>query len=155
MALLDLAVCDAADHDTHVTVVFVTCFCGILDPESGSFTYANAGHNPPLQKHGGKAIDLRATGMPLGLMPGMTYEEKESELMPGDSVLFYSDGLIEAHNPQHEMLGSPHVRELVAEHAPGAKRLTARVMEELGRFTGEWWEQEDDITLVTLERLEA
>jgi serine phosphatase RsbU (regulator of sigma subunit) len=63
--------------------------------------------------------------------------------------------LIEAHNPQHEMLGSPRVRELVAEHAPGAKRLTARVMEELGRFTGEWWEQEDDITLVTLERLEA
>ena len=135
--------------------MFVTCFCGNLDPESGSFTYANAGHNPPLQKHGGKAIDLRATGMPLGLMPGMTYEEKESELMPGDSVLFYSDGLIEAHNPQHEMLGSPRVRELVAEHAPGAKRLTARVMEELGRFTGEWWEQEDDITLVTLERLEA
>jgi serine phosphatase RsbU (regulator of sigma subunit) len=135
--------------------MFVTCFCGILDPENGRFTYANAGHNPPVQQHEGKAIDLRATGMPLGLMPGMTYEEKESELMPGDDVLFYSDGLIEAHNPEYEMLGSPRVRELVAKHAPGAKRLTARMVEELGRFTGEWWEQEDDITLVTLERLAA
>src|ERR687889_2788358 len=58
------------------TNMFVTCFYGILNPESGRFTYANAGHNPPLRKHGGKLTDLRATGMPLGLMPGMTYEVK-------------------------------------------------------------------------------
>jgi serine phosphatase RsbU (regulator of sigma subunit) len=53
------------------------------------------------------------------------------------------------------MLGSSRVRELVTEHAPGAKRLTTYVVEELERFTGERWEQEDDITLLTLERLEA
>jgi serine phosphatase RsbU (regulator of sigma subunit) len=92
--------------------------------------------------------------MPLGLMPSMAYEVKETMLLA--SVLFYSDGLIEAHNPEHEMCWAPPgVREIVKEHAPGAKRLTARVVEELGRFTGEWWEQEDDITLVTLERLAA
>jgi serine phosphatase RsbU (regulator of sigma subunit)/predicted ester cyclase len=143
-------------HFSYIpTNMFVTCFCGILDPESGRLTYANAGHNPPFRQHGGKATTLFATGMPLGLMSSMAYEEKETILLPGDSVLFYSDGLIEAHNPEHEMLGSPRVRELVKEHAPGAKRLTERVVEELGRFTGEWWEQEDDITLVTLERLEA
>lgn len=133
--------------------MFVTCFCGILDPESGRLTYANAGHNPPFRRHGGKATGLRATGMPLGLMPGMTYEEKETLLLPGDNVLFYSDGLIEAHNQEREMLGSSRLKSLVTEHTPGAKRLTAYVVEELGRFTGEWWEQEDDITLVTLQRL--
>jgi serine phosphatase RsbU (regulator of sigma subunit)/predicted ester cyclase len=137
------------------TNMFVTCFCGILNPESGRFTYANAGHNPPLRKHGGKPTDLRATGMPLGLMPGMTYEVKATVLLPGDGVLFYSDGLIEAHNTEREMLGSRRLKSLVTEHVSGAKHLTAYVVAELRRFTGEHWEQEDDITLVTLERLAA
>src|ERR671910_1297812 len=132
--------------------MFVTCFCGILDPESGRLTYANAGHNSPLRQHGDKAIDLRATGMPLGLMPGMFYEEKESILLPGDRVLFYSDGLLEAHNEEREMLGSRRLKDLLTKHAPGAKHLSAYVLAELGRFTGEQWEQEDDITLVTLQR---
>jgi serine phosphatase RsbU (regulator of sigma subunit)/predicted ester cyclase len=135
--------------------MFVTCFCGILNPESGRFTYANAGHNSPLRQHGGKAIDLRATGMPLGLMPGMTYEVKATVLLPGDGVLFYSDGLIEAHNTEREMLGSSRLKALVTEHVSGVKHLTAYVVAELRRFTGEHWEQEDDITLVTLERLAA
>ena len=135
--------------------MFVTCFCGILNPESGRFTYANAGHNPPLRQHGGKPTDLRATGMPLGLMPGMTYEVKATVLLPGDGVLFYSDGLIEAHNTEREMLGSSRLKALVTEHVSGVKHLTAYVVAELRRFTGEHWEQEDDITLVTLERLAA
>jgi serine phosphatase RsbU (regulator of sigma subunit)/predicted ester cyclase len=135
--------------------MFVTCFCGILNPESGRFTYANAGHNLPLRQHGGKPTDLRATGMPLGLMPGMTYEVKSTVLLPGDGVLFYSDGLIEAHNTEREMLGSPRLKALITEHGSGVKHLTAYVVAELRRFTGEHWEQEDDITLVTLERLAA
>src|SRR5215210_9073677 len=135
--------------------MFVTCFCGILNPESGRFTYANAGHNPPLRQHGGKPTDLRATGMPLGLMPGMTYEVKATVLLPGDGVLFYSDGLIEAHNTEREMLGSSRLKALVTEHVSGVKHLTAYVVAELRRFTGEHWEQGDDITLVTLERLAA
>ena len=135
--------------------MFVTCFCGVLNPESGRFTYANAGHNPPLRQHGGKAIDLRATGMPLGLMLGMYYEEKETVLLPGDGVLFYSDGLIEAHNQEREMLGSHRLRDLLKEHTPGAKHLTAYMVAELGRFTGEQWEQEDDITLVALQHRTA
>jgi serine phosphatase RsbU (regulator of sigma subunit)/predicted ester cyclase len=135
--------------------MFVTCFCGILNPESGRFTYANAGHNPPLRQHGGNAIDLRATGMPLGLMLGMYYEEKETVLLPGDGVLFYSDGLIEAHNQEREMLGSHRLRDLLKEHTPDAKHLTAYMVAELGRFTGEQWEQEDDITLVALQHRTA
>ena len=143
-------------HFSYIpTNMFVTCFCGILDPESGRLTYANAGHNPPFRQHGGKATTLFATGMPLGLMPGMDYEEKETVLLPGDGVLFYSDGLIEAHNQEREMLGSHRLRDLVNEQAPDAKHLTAYMVEELRRFTGEQWEQEDDITLVILQRRTA
>jgi serine phosphatase RsbU (regulator of sigma subunit)/predicted ester cyclase len=133
--------------------MFVTCFFGILDPGSGRFTYANAGHNPPCCRNRGQATDLWATGMPLGLMPGMAYEENQSVLLPGDGVLFYSDGLVEAHNPKREMLGSPRLRSIVADHVPSASDLNAKVIGELGRFTGDRWEQEDDITLVALQRL--
>src|SRR5215212_5662570 len=80
------------------TNMFVTCFYAILDPNSGTLSYANAGHDLPYlrRRSGDDAEELRATGMPLGLMPGMSYEEKEDALREGDSVLFYSDGLVEA-----------------------------------------------------------
>jgi serine phosphatase RsbU (regulator of sigma subunit) len=90
--------------------------------------------------------------MPLGLMEGMSYEEKESVLVPGEGVLFHTDGLVEAHNPQGEMFGTPRLRSLLNEHLMGGADLSATLMEELERFTGEGWEQEDDITLLTLER---
>jgi serine phosphatase RsbU (regulator of sigma subunit) len=139
---------------THIPRnMFVTCFYGILDPRSGRLIFANAGHNPPCCLDRSGVADLRATGMPLGLMSGMDYEENETVLMPEDGVLFYSDGLVEAHNPQREMLGSSRLRDLMANKVPGAARLTAKVIEELKRLTGEDWEQEDDLTLVALQLL--
>ena len=132
--------------------MFVTCFYGVLDPESGCFTYANAGHDLPYVRRGGDAEELMARGMPLGLMPGMSYEEKEIILGAGEAALFYSDGLVEAHNPEGEMFGFPRLQALVAEHA-GKGLLVDFLMDELYSFTGERWEQEDDITLVTLHRV--
>jgi serine phosphatase RsbU (regulator of sigma subunit) len=132
--------------------MFVTCFYGVLDPGTGSFAYANAGHDLPYVRRGGDAEELMARGMPLGLMPGMTYEEKEIMLGAGDRALFYSDGLVEAHNLEGEMFGFPRLQALVAEHAEG-EPLVDFLMEELYSFTGDWWEQEDDITLVTLQRV--
>ena len=85
--------------------------------------------------------------MPLGLMPGMAYEEKEAVLEKGDSALFYSDGLVEAHSPQSEMFGFPRLRRLVAEHDAEEGSLVDFLMDELRSFTGDGWEQEDDITL--------
>jgi predicted ester cyclase len=129
--------------------MFVTCFYAILDPESGLLRYANAGHDLPYLHHGGDAEELRARGMPLGLMPGTSYEEGEDSLREGDSVLFYSDGLVEAHDPKGEMFGFPRLRALVAE--PGEERsLEDFLLKELYSFVGEGWEQEDDITLLTL-----
>jgi predicted ester cyclase len=131
--------------------MFVTCFYTILDPKRGNLRYANAGHDLPYLRRNGDAEELRARGMPLGLMPGMSYEEKETILEAGDSALFYSDGLVEAHDPKGEMFGFPRLRRLVAEHAEG-EPLVDFLMDELRTFTGEGWEQEDDITLVTLQK---
>ena len=136
------------------TNMFVTCFYAILDPESGSLAYANAGHDLPYLYRNGEAEELRARGMPLGLMPGMGYEEKEITLQAGESALFYSDGLVEAHDPKGEMFGFPRLRELVAEHG-AEKALGDSLLEELYSFVGEGWEQEDDITLLTLRRSSA
>src|SRR5918998_1426130 len=134
---------------------FVTCFYGVLDPKNGRLRYANAGHNLPCRPRNGQAEELRARGMPLGLMPGMGYEEKEIVLEVGESVLFYSDGLVEAHDLHYEMFGFPRLRRLVAEHDAEEGSLVDLLMDELRSFTGDGWEQEDDITLVTLRRSAA
>jgi serine phosphatase RsbU (regulator of sigma subunit)/predicted ester cyclase len=132
--------------------MFVTCFYAIIDPKSGHLVCANAGHDVPyLRSSGGDVEELRARGMPLGLMPGMSYAEKETILEPGNSALFYSDGLVEAHDHKGEMFGFQRLRRLVAEHTE-ERPLVDFLMDRLRSFTGDGWEQEDDITLMTLER---
>jgi serine phosphatase RsbU (regulator of sigma subunit)/anti-sigma regulatory factor (Ser/Thr protein kinase) len=129
--------------------MFVTCLYVVLDPHSGRLRYANAGHNLPYVRAADAVLEMRATGLPLGLMPGITYEERESTLQPGQSLLLYSDGLIEAHNEQGEMFGFPRLLELM--RAPrDSQDLIDHLMSELDRFTGPQHEQEDDITLVAL-----
>src|ERR671913_116175 len=115
--------------------MFVTCFYAILDPESATLTYANAGHELPYLHRNGAAEELRARGMPLGMMPGMSYDEGEVSLAEGECVLFHSDGLVEAHNPKGEMFGFPRLRALVAEHG---EQLTLGnfLLEELYSFVG-------------------
>jgi serine phosphatase RsbU (regulator of sigma subunit)/anti-sigma regulatory factor (Ser/Thr protein kinase) len=130
--------------------MFVTCLYAILDPVTGRLQYANAGHDLPYRRHGNDVSELRATGMPLGLMPGMGYEEKETILEPGESVLFYSDGLAEAHNPEREMFGFPRLMSLLGQIGEG--KVIDVLLSELATFTGPDWEQEDDVTLVTLQR---
>ena len=134
--------------------MFVTCFYAILDPESGHLSYANAGHTLPFCKRHNEdqADELRVRGMPLGLMPGMLYEEKQTIVVPGDGVLLCTDGLVEAHDPRGEMFGTPRLRSLLSERPEAGRGLSATLMKELERFTGEGREQEDDITLLTLER---
>jgi Stage II sporulation protein E (SpoIIE) len=117
-------------------------------------SYLNAGHNLPYCHQEGMATELRARGMPLGLMPAMSYEEKEITLKPGGSVLLYSDGLVEAHNPRREMFGTPRLERFVGAH-PGGATLIDSLVAELEQFTGDAWEQEDDITLLTLQRFRS
>ena len=131
--------------------MFVTCLYGVLDPESGLLRFANAGHDVPYVKTAEGVMELRARGMPLGLMPGMTYEQKEATLQPGDAVLLHSDGIVEAHDPDRGMFGFPRLKETVA-NGPTGQELIDRVLSEVAAFTGPDAEQEDDITMVTLQR---
>jgi len=134
--------------------MFATCFYAVLEPTEGWLRYANAGHNLPCCWHEGIVTKLGARGMPLGLLPGMDYEEKQTVLAPGDGVLLYSDGLIEAHDPRREMFGTLRMEEFVRAH-PGGATLIDSLLAELGQFTGEAWEQEDDIALLTLQRFRS
>jgi serine phosphatase RsbU (regulator of sigma subunit)/anti-sigma regulatory factor (Ser/Thr protein kinase) len=131
--------------------MFVTCLYGVLEPETGRLVFANAGHNLPYVRSEGRVTELRATGMPLGLLPDMPYEETEAFLAPGDTLLLHSDGLAEAHGPDREMYGFPRLREAMAPERSGSELLDG-LLSELRQFTGAGWEQEDDITLVTLRR---
>lgn len=132
--------------------MFITCLYLVLDPHSGKIVFANAGHNLPY-KHTPTGIEeLRATGMPLGLLPGMKYEDKEATLGAGESLLIYSDGLIEAHNPLGEMYGFPRLKQFFTQHDQSDRTIDL-IMEDLAAFTGGEWVQEDDVTIVFIERL--
>jgi serine phosphatase RsbU (regulator of sigma subunit)/anti-sigma regulatory factor (Ser/Thr protein kinase) len=131
--------------------MFVTCLYMVLEPATGRVVYANAGHNLPCVRTGGGVIELRATGMPLGLLAGMDYPEHAAVLAPGESILLYSDGIVEAHDTSGSMFGCPRLRELMATERSGAD-LLAHLLDELQAFVGREWEQEDDITLVALQR---
>jgi serine phosphatase RsbU (regulator of sigma subunit)/anti-sigma regulatory factor (Ser/Thr protein kinase) len=131
--------------------MFVTCLFAILDPETGRIVLANAGHNLPYVRTDDGVVELRATGMPLGLMADIVYDETEGVIAPGSNVLLYSDGLVEAHDPAQQMFGFPRLREAMTIDDAGSELLD-RLLEDLHGFTGPDWEQEDDITLVTLRR---
>ena len=133
---------------TSPSKMFVTCLYGVIDPATGRFRFANAGHNLPVRAHrrrlGRAARDRHAARA----APGMTYEEKEAWIAPGESLLLYCDGVTEAHSTEREMYGTPRLAEFVA----GEGELIDGLLTSLAGFTGDGWEQEDDITLVTLRR---
>lgn len=135
--------------------MFVTCLLVIIDQRSGHIRFANAGHNPPYL-HGSEVKELRATGLPLGIFPQMKYEEKEAWLEPGDSLLLFSDGLTEAHAQDGEMFGFPRLKTLLTASTQlqlEGNDLIHYLMEQLAKFTGPGWEQEDDITMVSVNRI--
>jgi serine phosphatase RsbU (regulator of sigma subunit)/type II secretory pathway pseudopilin PulG len=132
--------------------MFVTCFYGILDPASGRMCFANAGHDIPYLSRGGEIVELRAAGMPLGLLPEQIYPEQEVLIDKHDALLFYTDGLVEAHNAERAMFGFSRLQYLIKDgaHKDG---LIKFLLNELQAFTGTDWEQEDDITLVMLRKM--
>jgi serine phosphatase RsbU (regulator of sigma subunit) len=129
--------------------MFVTCLLAVLEPESGELRFANAGHPLPYQCRSQELRELHARGMPLGLLPEQVYDEGQSHLEPGDSLWLFSDGLVEAHNPQGEMFGLPRLQGLLL--GINDVQIDA-LLADLHTFTGSGWEQEDDITFVTVSR---
>jgi serine phosphatase RsbU (regulator of sigma subunit)/anti-sigma regulatory factor (Ser/Thr protein kinase) len=133
--------------------MFVTCLYILLDPSTGALVIANAGHNLPYKRTATGVEELNASGMPLGLMPEMQYDEVTASIQPGENLLLSSDGLVEAHNPAGEMFGFPRMKEIMQYH-PDCEGLIQCMQDELDGFTGEDWEQEDDVTLVLIEYLD-
>jgi serine phosphatase RsbU (regulator of sigma subunit) len=131
--------------------MFVTCLYGDFDPASGILRFANAGHNLPVKITAGGVQELRATGMPLGLLPGMTYQETQAQLQPGEGLLLFTDGMVEAHNGENEMFGLPRLYDRLAEGAFGPETIDY-LCARLAEFTGPDWEQEDDVTFVVITR---
>lgn len=116
--------------------MFVTCLYGILDPKSGQLQFANAGQNLPLRRTRQGVMELRATGMPLGLLPNMVYEEHEIWVEPGECIIFSSDGLVEAHNADREMFGSPRLHRLLEGQIDDSTTLLQCLLRALKDFTG-------------------
>lgn len=136
------------DMPSHV---FVTCFLMLLDPRTRCVQFANAGHDWPVQRVEDKTVCLEATGLPLGLMPEAVYDEYLRDLEPGADLLLYSDGLIETHNHEGQMFGRDRLRFLFQSHPHlHGLPLLEQLLTEAGAFAGPEWEQEDDITLLTL-----
>lgn len=129
---------------------FVTAFYGVLDRRTRTFTYANAGHPPPLWYAGrsGSVQPLAAQGFMLGIMPGEVYREKSVTLDPGDRICFYTDGVVEGRNEIGEAFGPHRLREaLAAAGREPADRLAGTLIGRQQAFTG-GHPAADDITLV-------
>lgn len=132
--------------------MFVTCLYVLLDPATGELEIANAGHNLPIVCSPAGTRELKLGGMPLGLLPGSTYETRRAHLPPDATLLLYSDGLTEAHSPAGEMFGLPRLHELLAA-CPARDTLIPYLLSALAAFTGPGLEQEDDVTFVTLQHV--
>ncbi len=134
---------------------FATAFLAVLDPPSGVVRYANAGHNPPLLlRSDGSVEQLRATGIPLGLLPLGEYESCQVTMTAGDTLVTYTDGITEATNPADEEYGPERLETLCCEKSSqGLEALAETLQEDLERFA-EGVPFADDQTLVMLRRIE-
>jgi sigma-B regulation protein RsbU (phosphoserine phosphatase) len=118
---------------------FVTAFYGIYDPASRTLTYASAGHNPPRLKRcadGSLALLDRAGGFPLGVFPGEEYGQATHQLIPGDELVLYTDGVTEAANAAGEQFGLARLDTVLENCAVGAADLLQAVLAALEAFTG-------------------
>ena len=141
------AICEQNPQD-----LFVTLFYGILDPDTGEFVYANAGHNPPfVVKRPGDVLPLPMTGgMAVGVVPGMPYDEDTVTLAPGDTMFLYTDGITEAMNVDQEEFTEARLEAVLAEGRDlPVDSVLENVTSAVVKFVGEA-EQSDDITCIVL-----
>lgn len=135
--------------------LFVTAFMGILDLKDGTFRFVNAGHNPPLiRDHSGAYQWMKMKpGFVLAGMDGMSYQQGELKMEPGDSIFLYTDGVTEAMNPAKELFGETRLENVLndqtARNLPVGK-LLPYVKEQVDQFA-KGAEQADDITMLAME----
>ena len=139
---------------TRQTGSFVTAFYAVFDPANGTLSYASAGHSPPRLRRaadGTRVVLNRAQKLPLGIKPDEVYPEQSVSLRPGDQVVFFTDGVIEAVNSDGDVYGYDRIDELLAVAPAGAEELLAAVLTDLTGFTA-GTPVSDDRTLVVVTR---
>ena len=144
-------------HENNETVMFVTMLYAVYDPATGEFTYANGGHNTPVIVHAdGSSTLLPLTGgIALGVVPDLDYDQETVTLLPGDTVVLYTDGVTEAMNEKDEEFGTERLCEIFRGTSPGdSEELNMEVFEAVHAFAGDT-PQSDDITCLTLHRSEG
>jgi serine phosphatase RsbU (regulator of sigma subunit) len=133
--------------------IFVTCFLAAIDPQNGEIRFSNAGHDQPYRILNGSVQPLEATGLPLGVFPEARYDEYQATLAAGESLLFYSDGLVEARSRQRLLLSFPGLEDLLRARPSGPDGLIPYLLHSVDEFAGQAWVQEDDVTMVTVQYL--
>ncbi len=139
-----------SQHYTASNEVFVTAFYGVLDPSARTLTYSSAGHNPPRIKscRGGSVHSLEEVGgPPLGLFEELDYEQATLALQPGDILAFYTDGIIEAMDPNSAQFGVDRLDEILRRCGLDAREIITAVVDAVDQFTG-GNPPEDDRTLL-------
>ncbi len=136
--------------------LFITIFCARFDPRTGVLEYANAGHNPPMLRceGGARSVELDADGAAIGFLDEVDFEQLTTELAPGDTLLLYTDGVVEAPGVDGSQFGEERLAEMLRELEVGAEGLVRAVVSAVGDHTG-GAAQHDDVTVVALRRDEA
>jgi sigma-B regulation protein RsbU (phosphoserine phosphatase) len=137
-------------QERRVDAQYVTMVYAVWHDEDQTLEIANAGAVQPLISRNGEVETIHAEGFPLGLFPNVSYEQFTLSLRPGDSVVFFSDGLADAQNPGGEMFGTEQLCEIVQQNAfLGANELADLVMDRISDFQA-GAEHFDDETLIVL-----
>jgi sigma-B regulation protein RsbU (phosphoserine phosphatase) len=141
--------------------LFVTVFCGILDPSTGALDYANAGHNPPYlfsRQSGADVLWLRPTGGALGVLADWSWAQETVQLDPGDVLVLYTDGVTEAGDSQNNLLGANRLLQMletllepVGQRDNSAARLVDGILDLVRDHSG-GTHQADDVTLMVVAR---
>jgi sigma-B regulation protein RsbU (phosphoserine phosphatase) len=137
--------------------MFVTILYAVYDPDDGALTYANGGHNPPLIVHAdGSSMLLPLTdGIAVGILPEFDYDQNTVFLSPGDTIVFYTDGVTEAMNDRKEEFGMERLRDVLsADPSRDAREANLAIFQAIDAFVGDT-SQFDDITCLTLRRKET
>ncbi len=140
---------DMISADSH-SGMFVTLFYGVLDQSSRDLVYANAGHPPPILLRGGsdEIVKLDVTGIALGAISGVEYEERKVALLPGDMVILYTDGVTEAINSDVEQYGLKRLCTVAQRYRNlSSQGIIEKILEDISQFSGEQ-AQFDDITMI-------
>lgn len=136
--------------DRRIESKFVTLFYGIID-EEGTCTYSNAGHNPPiLLRQDGSSLELTEGGVPLGILPHAEYDSATIQMLQGDHLVLYTDGVTEALNRDAEEFGRERLYDLLKRNSDRSAEDILHSMENALSEFSEGTPQHDDITMMVL-----